>query len=322
MKNRFFYLNDLKSIAWLFIICICWISLVFLVSRRGTGWGFIEYNGYQSPPPFPVEKESKKPFPDKKKKVTEQSMPLPKPPEPPKKLERKFYWEDPKKVFHETVFQIEEKLFNDELKEFGFPPQITNPYIARMKGFKLYSHTEMGPGHQILESFTGEVDYRQVFKRNVPYFKTLTAELSASAQLLPGMDPLYSFLCFVQQIRYSILPKVYRGKFIGGFFVPLVVLVEQYADCDSKVVLLAEFLATFAGSTEKVALVKINGRGMQHAILAVKRNPLPGMNSMFDMKKGYYIIMETSSPGWSPGFISPRVLDVLKAGFYEFLEFN
>jgi hypothetical protein len=46
------------------------------------------------------------------------------------------------------------------------------------------------------------------------------------------------------------------------------------------------------------------------------------MTSLFDMKRGYYIVLEASGPGWSPGFLSRRVMDALKAGLFIFVELN
>ena len=149
-----------------------------------------------------------------------------------------------------------------------------------------------------------------------------------SAEIPERQDPLKPMLSFVQHIPYKLPPNQYKGRFINSFFIPLVVLYEQYGDCDSKSLLLAEFLCTVPGAKEngkwkeKTGMILIRGNGLAHAVLAVKRTPLPGMTSLHDMKRGYYILVETTRPGWTPGFISRRVTETIKAGYFRFVQLN
>lgn len=245
--------------------------------------------------------------------------------------ERRFVWQDPSKIKRETLFRLPEQTVKKEIRRFGVNPATSSSFFMEKRGFKVIGRRNVIYNNQIHEEFIRVVDYRQIFQRHLGLFEPLTVTLMQSAQLTGQRDPLFPFLLFVQQIRYRLPPKRYKGRFINSFFVPLVVLYEQYGDCDSKSLLLAQFLCTTplansfrkAGKRgEKVAIVLINGKGLSHAVLAVKRPQLPGMTSLNDLRKGNFILLETTQPGWSPGFIHPRVTDTIKAGMFQFVELN
>jgi len=235
---------------------------------------------------------------------------------------RTFEWEDPGKIKRRTTLLIPDQDLKKEIRKFGTTHNVPHPLLLRSRGFKILARKHLVLSRSIQEQITSIVDYKQIFDRNLSYFSLLTPQLADSAQLSPGSDPLYSFLTFVQHIPYKLPPKKYNGKFINSFFVPLVTLYEQYGDCDSKAVLLADFLCTFPGSTEKTAIVLIRGRGIAHALLVVKRKPLLGQTSLHDIKKGYYVVLETTTPGWSPGFISRRIIETIQAGYFYFVDLN
>ncbi|MFC2140697.1 hypothetical protein ACFLQP_00175 [Acidobacteriota bacterium] len=243
-------------------------------------------------------------------------------PKQEKQIVRKFKWEYPKKTKRETAFRIPEADLKSEIKKFGVPHGPSHPFFLKRRGFKLLGKRTFMKGHTLQEQYTSIVDYQQIFQRNQENFKKLTQCLIASADLSRENDPLYAFLSFVQYIRYKLPPRYYKGKFINSFFVPLVCLFEKYGDCDSKALLLAEFLCSVPGTEEKAVMVLVRGSGLAHALLAVKRKLLPGMTALFDVKKGYYIVLETTSPGWAPGFISRRVTDAIKSGLFYLVALN
>jgi len=243
-------------------------------------------------------------------------------PKQEKQIVRKFKWRYPKETKRETVFRIPETALKSEIKKFGVPHGQSHPFFLKKRGFKLLGKRTFMKDHIPQEQYTSIVDYQQIFQRNQENFKELTRCLIASADLSREKDPLHAFLSFVQYIRYKLPPRYYKGKFINSFFVPLVCLYEKYGDCDSKALLMAEFLCSVPGAGEKAVIVLVRGRGLAHALLAVKRKLLPGMTTLFDIKKGYYIILETSKPGWAPGFISRRVTDAIKAGFFYLVALN
>jgi hypothetical protein len=239
-----------------------------------------------------------------------------------KKILRKFKWVDPGRVKRETFFFILEKAIKEEIKSFGINPMISHPLYRKNKGFKVIGRRDFFINKKIVEKTYFIIDYKQVYERNLKYFFDLTEALCVSADMLKGTDPMPKFLAFVQNIRFKKPPDYYKGKFINNFFTPLLCIYEQYGDCDSKSILLAEFLGSVQDSKEKTAIVLVRGNGLSHALLAVNRKPLPGMTSLFDYKKGYFIIIETSSPGWAPGFISKRIVDTIKSGFFRMIELN
>lgn len=243
-------------------------------------------------------------------------------PKQEKQIVRKFKWRYPKETERETVFRIPEAALKSERKKFGVPHGQSHPFFLKKRGFKLLGIRTFMKGHTLQEQYTSIVDYQQIFQRNLENFKELTQCLIASADLSRENDPLYAFLSFVQYIQYKLPPRYYKGRFINSFFVPLVCLYEKYGDCDSKALLLAEFLSSVPGTEEKAIMVLVRGRGLAHALLAVKRKLLPGMTALFDIKKGYFIILETSKPGWAPGFISRRVTDAIKSGLFYLVALN
>jgi len=242
---------------------------------------------------------------------------------------RQFEWIDPTKIKRQTSFYIPEKELKREIKKFGTRRASAHPLFMERKGFKVVGRKTFYHNNRLHERVITVVDYKKIFQRNLKYFASFTSLLSASAALSDTADPLYHFLTFVQHIDYRLPPNKYHGRFINSFFVPLVCLYEQYGDCDSKSLLLADFLCTTKaalnapkGKGEKVAMVLIRGNGLAHALLAAKRKALPGMTSLFDIKRGSFILLETTHPGWAPGFISRRVMDAVKAGFFQFVELN
>lgn len=235
---------------------------------------------------------------------------------------REFKWKDPAQKQRETVFQIPESALKAEIRKFGRPRSMTHPLMVEKKGFKIIGRRDTIVNRHVLERVFTIVDYKKIFLRNLKYFSPLTHVLIESGDAAAGQDPLYLFLSFVQCIRYQRPPGIYRGKFIGSFFVPLVCLYEKYGDCDSKSLLLAEFLAAASDSREKMAMVLIRGRGLAHAVLGIKRKPLPGMTALYFQAKGYFIVLESTRPGWAPGFIDPRVTDALKEGYFMSIDLN
>ena len=239
-----------------------------------------------------------------------------------KKVLRNFKWLDPGRIKREIIFFISEKTIKEEIKSFGINPLISHPLYRKNKGFKVIGRRDFFINKKIVEKTYFIIDYKQIYERNLKYFFDLTKALSVSADILKGTDPMPKFLAFVQHIKFKKPPDYYKGKFINNFFTPLLCIYEQYGDCDSKSILLAEFLGSIQDSKEKTAIVLVRGNGLSHALLAVKRKPLPGMTSLFDYKKGYFIIIETSAPGWAPGFINKRITDALKFGFFRMIELN
>jgi len=223
---------------------------------------------------------------------------------------RKFKWLGVSKKQRETIFYLYEKDIKKEIKSFGVPHGQKSPLFIKKKGYMQFA-----PDQYI-------INYKQIFQRNREYFPALTSALLLSSELLPGGDPLFEFLVFVQQIPFKLPPKFYEGRFINSFFTPLICLYEKYGDCDTKSLLLAEFLDTSKDAKGKVAIVLADYFGTSHSILAINRKPLPGMTTLYHPQKGYFIPLETSAPGWSPGFLSKNVTDLFQRGHVFFIDLN
>lgn len=243
-------------------------------------------------------------------------------------IQRCFKWRDPSNITRETCFSFLENALKKEIKSFGVARNMGNSFFIEKRGFKVIDRQCVFQDNEFRDKVVSIVDYQGIFRRNLKYFPTLTRALSTSAEIPPTHDPLHSFLCFIQHIPYNLPPQYYQKRFINSFFIPLVLLYEQYGDCDSKSLLLAEFLCTTEAALklnspgERLASVLVRGNGLSHVLLAVKRTPLPGMSYLYDLKKGTFILLETTRPGWSPGFVSKQIQDAIKAGLYSVVELN
>jgi hypothetical protein len=224
---------------------------------------------------------------------------------------RAFDWIGADKQARHIAFALVKSDVKSELSLFGIPRGMENTLIYQKKGFQRLA---VYMGSEIYM-----VNYTEIFLRSLPLFSELTMTLQEALEPLQPGNLLVEFLFFVQAIKYKKPPFYYNNKFINSFFPPLISLYEQYGDCDSKSVLLAVFL-TCHDKREKTALALINSLGLKHSILLVKRAPQPGMSALFITGKGYYIPLETSSPGWAPGFVDPRVWDAMRNGDFRFHE--
>lgn len=222
---------------------------------------------------------------------------------------RTFTWKNKKNETLKTDLKISKKALKQEINNFGIVKNMYHPQYLKKQGFK-----------RLGEEYV--VDYKEVYQRNLKNFKEITADLAASVNLKKDEDPLPDFLRFTQQLEYMIPPKVLKGRYIQEFYTPLQCLEKKTGDCDSKSVLLAEFLGTVEGSQEKFAVLILRGYGIFHAVLAIKRNPLPGTLKLYFHGKGYFMPLEASGPGWSPGFVGRNTFNCLKAGLFRFEALN
>ena len=217
--------------------------------------------------------------------------------------QRRFAWNGADGKAKQVEWLLAKADVRKEQQEFGVPRDSENPLIMEKKGF-----TRIG-----IDLFI--VNYKEIFQRNRDYFRSLTPTLHSAIGGI--LDPLSEFLAFVQNVKFKKPPTYYGNKFINSFFPPLICLYEQYGDCDSKAVLLADFLVVH-DPKERMGLLLIKGGGLNHALLMVKRNPLPGQSALFVINRGYYLPLETTSPGWSPGFIAQPINEAIRAGNFFF----
>lgn len=219
--------------------------------------------------------------------------------------ETEYEWEFIKNIKIVTRLKIPSGSMQKDIRTFGISLKMDNPSYLAKRGF---IRTREGL----------RINYKQIFLRSSESFPPLSKDLLDSAHIKKNIDPILHFLKFVQHLKYKIPPKYYRGKYIREFFTPLICLYKKYGDCDTKSILLASFLKGSFYKKEEMGLVVLRGFGIFHAILAVKRKPLPGMLSFFIDNNGPFIPLETTRTGWMPGFSDKRVIFCLEKGKFRF----
>lgn len=290
--------NTIRNLAGIFCVFALVAAVVVLLSiagnREGTRGVFLGFDGFS---PLSVQPQQEI-------------------------ITKKFRWRYPREEKRETEFEIDRAILDDEIKRFGQRRGMNDSMFLKRRGFKIVGRRNYMVNRQVMERVFTIVDYKQIFERNLEYFPPLTQSLMQSAQLKKDTGFVRPFLNFIQYIPFKRPPERYGRLFIGNFFVPMVCLYEGYGDCDSKCILLAEFLATYPGSDKKLAMVLVRGNGIAHAVLGIKGKPLPGVTKLFFPRKGYFIVLEVTRPGWAPGFTDRRIIDALKAGLFRFEELN
>lgn len=238
--------------------------------------------------------------------------------------DRLFRWTelDGRKAEIRFAFTTEQR--EAALTSFGVPAlRRQNTAFLMGGGFKVVRwghHVDRGSG-KLIEQVQLRIDYESVYQKSIETVKIYARQLYEHFFGSPEFDPLRSFLGFVQQIPYKQPPQIFNKRYINGYFVPLLCLSEGYGDCDTKAVLLADLLSAANEQEGRLGLALIEGRGVAHTVLLVQRPQLPGMSSIYADKFGRYLPVETTAPGWQPGFLSPILIDLLKEGRFRFVPF-
>lgn len=295
----------LPALGAIYLVCATMLGLLTLISGKYHRDSMLNFNGAALPEPSHFARYNSGDNTGESEKKNSW-------------LSRSFHWKDPAGNERQTQFQLDEIQVKEEISRFGQMRGMDDPMLITKSGFKIIGRGGFMIGNTVSERLYTIVDYKKVYERHLAFFPPLTRQFMDSIPDNQWRDPLIPLLTFVQQIPFRRPPDRYKGRFIGSFFVPLVCLYEQYGDCDSKSVLLAEFLGTYPGVEEKTAMVMVYGKGIAHALLGVRRKPLPGMTAMYLERSGYFIVLETTRPGWSPGFIDPRITSALKEGYFRF----
>ena len=240
-------------------------------------------------------------------------------------VRKAFRWQEIDGRVIDMSFTFPRVFLLEALESFGVLSSRRNHSAFLLRnGFKVveWQHRVEGMGGKPVERIRLRIDYERIFAdfriRMVPY----AAQLKEALLLKKGSDPLLSFLNFVQRIPYKQPPEIYHKRYINGYFVPPICLAEGYGDCDSKAVLLADLLASGYENEGRLGMALIDGRGVAHSVLLVQRAQLPGMSSIYADKYGRYLPVETTAPGWNPGFLSPILIDLMKEGRFTFVPFE
>ena len=122
------------------------------------------------------------------------------------------------------------------------------------------------------------------------------------------LEALYSF---VQSIPYRRTPPVEGGRYTAGVSVPLRVLADDQADCDSKAVLFAALWLNLCG--HRTILIRVP----EHMLVGVAF-PFPE-GATIDIRSTRYLLLELSCPqATAPGVISQYSADALLSQRYKY----
>jgi len=204
---------------------------------------------------------------------------------------RLYQWKNSRNETIQTRFEVSEEVLEEVWSNYGLSRGMTHIRYFKKQGFIITRNILM-------------VDYPGIYQRNLARVDDFARDLYRTGKLQGEDRILPEFLRFVQQIEYRLPPMYMRGKKIMEFFPPLICLEQGYGDCDSKVILLADLVSTLDGGRNQFAIVILNIYGKPHMLLAVKADPLVGMTAINIAGHGVFLPIETSVPGYYPGFIS------------------
>jgi len=154
------------------------------------------------------------------------------------------------------------------------------------------------------------VDYKRLVRGSATRLRPIAEEFRrkfgpAKKALL---EALYSF---VQSIPHRQTPPVEGGRYTAGVSVPLRVLADDQADCDSKAVLFAALWLNLCG--HRTILIRIP----EHMLVAVAVPFLEG--ATIDIRSTRYLLLELSCPQTTaPGEISLYSAEALSARNYKY----
>ncbi len=154
------------------------------------------------------------------------------------------------------------------------------------------------------------VDYKRLVRDSAVRLRPIVEEFRrrfgpAKKTLL---EALYSF---VQSIPYRQMPPVEGGRYTAGVSVPLRVLTNDQADCDSKAVLFAALWLNLCG--HRTILIRVP----DHMLVGIAF-PFPE-GATIDVRSTSYLLLELSFPqATAPGVISQYSADALSAQRYKY----
>jgi hypothetical protein len=153
-------------------------------------------------------------------------------------------------------------------------------------------------------------DIPGIVKRNVRNLSSVALDINtiAKANNYDALDVIGAVLSFLQTgVEYESVPMRKQDRTIGGFYPPLVTIVEGRGDCDSKTALMASILLNW----DKAKLI---GAGIpNHYLIGVLRTPAKG-DAYVEYEGLHYVLMEPAGPSqMAPGIISDYTRELLNA---------
>lgn len=154
------------------------------------------------------------------------------------------------------------------------------------------------------------VDYKKLVSDSASRLRPIAAEFRRKFGPVKKelLEAVYSF---VQSIPYRQTPPVESGRYTAGVSVPLRVLADDQADCDSKAVLFAALWLNLCN--HRTILIRVP----EHMLVGVAV-PFPE-GATVDIGSTRYLLLELSCPlAEAPGVISQYSADSLSSQRYKY----
>jgi hypothetical protein len=155
------------------------------------------------------------------------------------------------------------------------------------------------------------VNYTLCVKKNRPRVKDVLKVMRDNNKDMSLRKFLALTLAFVQEIRFKIPPLKENNKYIGGFWVPPRVIVDNKGDCDSKGATFASLWRNF--KSFPLIIIKIPN----HLFVGVAV-PTLGKNVLVINGLRYTLCEVTGPKKIPPGIISNYSLSYLKSRNYVY----
>ena len=154
------------------------------------------------------------------------------------------------------------------------------------------------------------VDYKRLVRDSATRLRPIAAEFRRKFGPAKNalLDAVYSF---VQSIPYRQILPVEGGRYTAGVAVPLRVLADDQADCDSKAVLFAALWLNLCG--HRTILIRVP----EHMLVGIAVPFQDG--ATIDIGPTRYLLLEMSCPQkTAPGEISQYSAEALSARNYKY----
>jgi hypothetical protein len=155
------------------------------------------------------------------------------------------------------------------------------------------------------------VHYTHCVQKNRPRVKDVMEVMKDNNKTMPLQKFLALMLAFIQEIRFEIPPIRENDKYIGGFWVPPRVIVDNKGDCDSKGVTFASLWRNF--KSYPLIIIRIPN----HMFLGVAI-PTIGENVLVINGLRYTLCEVTGPEKIPPGIVSNYSLSYLKSRNYVY----
>jgi hypothetical protein len=149
----------------------------------------------------------------------------------------------------------------------------------------------------------------QLYKMNKDKFSSIRKIFAESLIAVDEEYIIQTMITFVQSIPYKIPPMEYKGYKTGGILLPGLCLQDNYADCDSRCLL----LSCLASDLSLSVIVLF---GSDHAFIGVEGKP-GKKDEYVEVENKTYLLCELTSK-WSLGEIPLSSYNDINSGKYQY----